>query len=147
MNTQQLQTYMLKDPYIRRYYGGVLAVNELPLFVHKPTIFIVNTDPLPGKGTHWITLFMDKVCEHFDSSGHQPRKDFENYLIVQGPNYMYNNSRVQDFNTDTCGKFCLMYAYFRCRGFSFNDIMSMFKDSLALNEVVVESFYNITSNG
>ena len=144
MDTQQIRTYMLKDPYIRQYYGGVLAVNQLPVFVDKPTIFIVNTDPLPGKGIHWITLYMDTVCEHFDSAGYQPRPDFKNYLIAKGPNYMFNNNRLQDFDTDTCRKLCLMYAYFRCRGFSFEDIISMFKDNLALNELIVNTFYDLT---
>ena len=145
MNTQEIRRYMLADPYIRQYYGGVIAVNQLPLIVNKPSIFIVNTDALPGRGKHWVCLYMDTVCEHFDSAGYEPRKDFETFLINYGPPYMFNNKRVQDFNTDSCGKFCLMYAYFRCHGYSFNDILDMFKNNLALNEVIVEEFYELTT--
>ena len=118
MNTQQLRQYMLMDPYIRQYYGGVIPRDRLPLVVKKPTIYIINTDPSSLPGKHWVTLFMDTVCEHFDSSGLPPRKDFENLLIAHGPNYMFNNKRLQDFNTNTCGLYCLMFAYFRCRGYS-----------------------------
>ena len=145
MNTQQLRQYMLLDPYIRQYFGGVISSDKLPLTVHKPRIYIVNTDPSSLPGEHWVTLFIDSVCEHFDSSGIRPRKDFENYLIAHGPNYMFNNQRVQDFKTDTCGLYCLMYAYFRCRGYSFSNILDMFKDNLAINEIIVKYFYSLSS--
>lgn len=144
MNTHQLESYMLKDPFIRKCYGGVLAVDQLPLAVSKPSIFIVNTDPISMPGEHWVVLFMDNVNEHFDSAGIAPRPDFKDYLTMRGI-YMYNDKRVQSFNTNTCGQFCLFYSYFRSRGFSFDDIMSMFTDNLKLNEIIIQYFYEITN--
>lgn len=142
MNTYQLEMYMLSDPYIRQYYGGVVAVDQLPMIVHKPKIYIVNTDPIALPGQHWVTLFMDReLCEHFDSAGLRPRNDFELYLTAKGPNYLYNNNRLQDFNTETCGLFCLFYCYFRCRNYSFNEILDMFYDNLKLNEKLVKYFF------
>ena len=145
MNTQQLQQYMLMDPYIRQYYGGVISSDQLPLVVKKPTVYIVNTDPSWLPGEHWVTFFMDTVCEQFDSSGIAPRKEFETFLIAYGPNYKFNTKRVQDYDTDTCGLYCLMYAYFRCRGYSFDDFINMFKDNLSVNEIIVKYFYSNTS--
>ena len=112
MNTLQLQRFMLQDPYIRHCMGGVVAADELPLVVKKPSVFIVNTDPkhLPGK--HWIVVYVDQnVCEHFNSSGRQPNDEFSDYMTVQGPNYLYNTNRVQAIGSDTCGLYCLFYAY------------------------------------
>lgn len=144
MNTYELEEYMLSDPFIRRYYGGVIAADQLPLIVHKPSIFIVNTDPISLPGEHWIVLFMSTVCEHFDSAGMKPRDEFENYLTAKGPTYMYNDKRVQSFDTETCGLFCLFYCYFRCRGYKFKEIMDMFYDNLLLNEMLVKYFYTLT---
>ena len=142
MNTLQLENYMLNDPYIRQYYAGTLAVDELPLVVTRPCIFIVNTDPIALPGKHWVTLFMDKqLCEHFDSAGFRPRKDFEIYLTAKGPNYLYNNNRLQNYNTETCGLFCLFYSYFRCRNHNFKEILDMFYDNLKINEALVKYFY------
>ena len=145
MNTQQLENYMLNDPFIRRYYGGVLAVDQLPIFVTKPSIFIVNTDPIALPGKHWVVLFIDtQLCEHFDSSGYSPRHDFKIFLNAQGSKYLYNNNRLQDFDTETCGLFCLFYCYFRCRNNNFKEILDMFYENLKLNEITVKYFYAST---
>lgn len=145
MNTEQLAWYMLQDPFIRRYYGGVLAIDELPIVVKKPTVFIVNTDPIALPGTHWVVLFMDTICEHFDSAGFTPRDGFDIYLTAKGPRYIYNDTRLQNINSSTCGLFCLFYCYFRCRGYSFADILNMFSSNLQLNEIIVRSFYTMTT--
>lgn len=145
MNTEQLTWYMLNDAYIRPLFGGVLAKDELPLVVQKPTVFIVNTDPIALPGSHWVVLFMDKICEHFDSAGFKPRDGFDTYLTAKGPNYMFNDTRLQNVSSSTCGLFCLFYCYFRCRGFSFVDILNMFSSNLQLNEIIVRTFYNMTS--
>lgn len=144
LNSNELALYMLKDPYIRQFYGGVLAIDELELLVLKPKIYIVNTDPRSESGEHWFCIFLIDTPEHFDSSGFKPRPNVEEYLIVHGPEYMYNNVRVQSYTSETCGLFCLFYCYFRCRGFSFLDVMNMFSSNLILNESIVKYFYEIT---
>lgn len=145
MNSDQLAWYMLNDEYIRQYYGGVLAVDQLPMMVTKPTVFIVNTDPIALPGSHWVVLFIDSTCEHFDSAGFNPRPNFESYLNTRGSDYMFNTSRLQTVTSSTCGLFCLFYCYFRCRGYSFSDILDMFSSNLQLNEIIVSTFYTMTS--
>ena len=144
MKTEELEAYMLRDPYIRHYYGGVVALDQLPIVIKKPTIFIVNSDPsgLPGK--HWFAVFFTTINEHFDSAGFYPNKVLEAELIAHGPRFQYNDNRVQTFYSDTCGLFCLFYCYFRCRGYSFREIMDMFSDNLQVNEHVVKYFYELT---
>lgn len=145
MNTDELETYMLNDPYISQMYGGVVALNEVPNVIKKPSVFIVNSDPNYLPGTHWYALYFDRISEHFDSAGFEPNPVLENHLIVHGPQYKYNSTRVQNFNTDTCGLFCLFFVYFRCRGYTFNKIMNMFSNNLELNEHIVKYFYEITA--
>ena len=43
---------MLEDPCVRRHYGGVIALDEIPkVKVSNKTVCIVNTDPSYKKGT------------------------------------------------------------------------------------------------
>lgn len=145
MRTEELERYMLHDPYIRQYYGGVVALDQLPKEIKKPSIFIVNSDPAGLPGKHWYAVFFTKVSEHFDSAGFYPNKTLEAELIAHGPKFLYNNVRVQALHSETCGLFCLFYCYFRCRGHSFRDIMKMFSPNLQLNEQIVKYFYSLTS--
>lgn len=144
LNTLEIDRFMRNDPFIRHLYGGVRAIDQLDFSPNIPSIYIINQDPSTEPGSHWIALFINNIPEHFDSLGYQPIKYLENYLIVNGPNFIVNTKRVQNYTSNSCGMFCLFYAYFRCRGYSFNEIMHMFSDNLILNEFVVQSFYNIT---
>ena len=146
MNTFQLKQYMQKDTFIKEIYGGVLPRDKLPLCVKKPQIYIINTDPSDKPGTHWITIFLEEdYIEYFDSIGTPPETEFENFLILNAPQYKYNCKRIQNYGSDLCGQYCLLYSYFRCRGYSFEKILAMFSENLLLNDVKVDYFYHITS--
>ena len=144
MRTEDLEAYMLRDPYIRHYYGGVVALNQLPVAITKPKLYIVNSDPMGLPGQHWFAVFFTTVNEHFDSAGFYPNAVLEAQLISRGPRFRYSDRRVQDYNTESCGMFCLFYCYFRCRGYTFQDVMNMFSHNLQLNEHVVQYFYKLT---
>lgn len=144
MRTEELEAYMLNDPYIRHYYGGVVPLDKLPKRIDKQTVFIVNTDPAHLPGKHWLAVFFTNVNEHFDSSGFYPNSAIEKELITHGPKFCYNTKRVQAFYSDTCGLYCLFYCYFRCRGLSFREIIDMFTPNLHLNEHIVNQFYEST---
>ena len=145
LNTLELASYMLKDPFIRQQYGGVLAIDQLPIFVQKtPKIFIVNTDISSKPGTHWFVMYVTGTCEHFDPAGLPTLPASEQFLTQHSKQYLINTQRVQDYDTYTCGLFCLFYSFFRCRGFSFVEIMQMFHENLAVNAEIVKHFYKIT---
>jgi hypothetical protein len=146
MNTIELIQFCVKDPHINKYFGGVMAADQLPMIVYeKPKLYIVNTDKSGESGQHWICIFTSDVPEYFDSLGKYPHQtEFINFLHVNGPSYWINTRRVQDYNTNTCGLFCLFYSYLRCRNYSYDQIMSMFYHNLQLNEYMVKCFYNMT---
>ena len=145
MKTEELEAYMLNDPYIRQYFGGVVALDQLPKKIHKPSIFIINNDPASLPGRHWMALFFTSINEHFDSAGFYPNAALEAELVSHEPRFMYNDTRVQAYHSDSCGLFCLFYCYFRCRGFSFRDIVNMFSSNLNINEHIVNYFYELTN--
>ena len=144
LNSHELTAYMVKDPFIRKFFGGVLAIDELEYIVPEPKIYIINTDPRHEAGEHWFSMFLFDTPEHFDSSGYKPKPNVANYLMFHGPEYLFNTRRVQSFLSETCRVFCLFYCYFRCRGYSFSDVMNMFSDNLLMNEAIVKHFYEET---
>ena len=143
MNTAELQNFMLKDKYISKYYGGVLASDQLPIFVrNKPKIFIVNTDESFKPGLHWTVIYIDeKVPEYFDPLGDQPIEVFQDFLILNGLKYKINTKKVQSSLSSLCEMYCLFYAYFRCRDYSMNQILNVFRDNLLINDIIASYFY------
>ncbi len=145
MNTTEIDDYMEKDPYIRRYYGGTLAKDQLPIYVtNGPKIYVLNLQNSNQPGNHWITMWMDKIPEYFDSLGEGPIEEFQNYLIVHGPKFKFNFKRLQNYGSDVCAKYCIFYSYLKCRGYTFKDIMELFSNDLLLNDVKAEYFYDVT---
>lgn len=153
MNTLELEEAMLSDDEIRKYFGGVLAADHLPVYVtDRPKIFIVNNSESNFSGTHWVSIFLDKKGKNycstfFDSLAKPPLETFEQFLIVNGPKYEYSLKRIQSLYSDTCGMFCLFFAYFICRGYSLKEILEMFKkEDFLYNELLVLFFSNKVFN-
>lgn len=151
MNTLQIENAMLSDPVIREHYGGTLAKDELMMVADNknPRIYIVNNSDSNFPGTHWISLFVNNSrvadCNYFfDSLGNTPLPDFDIFLISHGANkYQYSLSRIQSLKSDTCGLYCLFFAYFSCRGYNLKEILNMFKeDNYLYNELLVLLFYD-----
>lgn len=133
MNGNQITEALKRDPITRQTLGGVLAANELSTFVgRRPKLFVVNTDVRGMPGKHWTAFYFPKVgpSEFFDPVGHRPeryRASFKTCLVKRGPNYEYNNVRVQPYGTDTCGPYCVKFAKLRCRGWSMKRITVYFQ--------------------
>ena len=53
---------------------------------------------------------------------------------------LYSNKRIQGVNSESCGFFCLYFAYLRCRGIDFNSLLNSFSMSLNANEKYVTDF-------
>ena len=148
MDTNQLESYMRKDPEISKYYWGVLPKDFLPLKPERPTLYVVNQDTSDKEGSHWIVIFIGdrkQPAEYFDPLGKEPDEDFKNYLIMQADRYMFNNQRCQNYMSNLCGHYCLFYCYFRARGYGMQNILNMFdKNDLFYNDQMVYFFYNYT---
>lgn len=141
LTTEDLASFMLKDPFINRKFGGILALDQLYKAVFEPKIYIVNTDTQNGPGQHWFCIYLCDYPEHFDPAGLEPMPYVRTFLTARGSQFMYNSKRVQSFSSETCGVFCLFFAFFRCRNYSFRNILSMFSNDLHLNEIIVKQFF------
>lgn len=111
-------------------FKGVFALNQLP-FVYsltKPFAFIVNTDPWPLEGKHWIALFCenDGKIEYFDSAGNPPSAVIWNRFGTPST-VVYNPRQLQHSCSSVCGEYCLLFVYCRLKSVSFQDFISCFK--------------------
>jgi hypothetical protein len=142
MNTTQLRRVLLSE----RQYGGVCPADRLPSIVRpRPRLYIVNTDVSGRPGTHWVAFYFPRrgPVDFFDPSRHAPEyyhRRFKRVVSANGTRYMYSNHRIQDFDTVTCGHFCLYYALCRCSGNSMRKVICSFSTTdLSANEEKVSS--------
>jgi hypothetical protein len=61
MNSLLIFEILSKDPYSKKYFQTVLAIDDLPLFKKKlkSKAYVINTDKRSGKGEHWLSVFYD----------------------------------------------------------------------------------------
>lgn len=149
MTSDQLRRYLLTDASTLQHYGGVITRDELAFQNLKgPRYYVVNTDVSTGYGKHWTVIFLPKdgPAEFYDSLGHHPRlysRDIERFLTAYGCGYVFNCKRLQNYNSTTCGKFCLFFISKRCKGVAFADVIQGFGDDLNVNEHKVKSYTHI----
>ena len=143
MDGQTLTSYMEQDRWIRERFRGIYPIDLIPKNLPSKSIIIVNQDTSNQKGSHWVVIHYtsDAIVEYFDSVGKPPKLEVQNLLLSQDMMYMYNNRRLQSYNTYTCGLFCLFYSYYSCRGVNLNGILRHFSDNLLHNELLVSRFF------
>ena len=143
MDSQTLSTYMVQDKWIRERFRGVYPIDLIPKNLPIRSVIIVNQDASNQKRSHWVVIHYtsDAIVEYFDSVGKQPKVEVHNLLVSQDMMYMYNNNRLQSYNTYTCGLFCLYYSYYSCRDINFSNILNCFSDNLVDNEILVSRFF------
>ena len=154
MNTQQLKCALQQDPVTCMQLGGVCAVDQLPNKIKKkPSLYIVNTDPIRLPGTHWISLYFPILgpAEFFDSAGRHPsfyHPNFVTFLKRNADSFVYNDKALQGLYHPTCGQFCLCFSFMRCRGISLEFIVNQFSNNKNVNDrdviQFVKSHYDLT---
>ena len=79
--------------------------------------------------------------EHFDSQGRKPDNKIHNLLMINNMTYKYNNQRLQNFLTETCGLYCIYYSYYSSKNRNMEDILKDFNSNLENNDQIVKEFY------
>lgn len=132
MNTIELVKCLSSNPLTRPNFRGVFPCNHLPQKILKPGFVIANTDVASKSGTHWVCFYFPEYgpAEYFDSFGVEPlNKHFLKFLSRNCTSYISNTKRLQgDFST-TCGHYCCVYAYSRCKGKHMKAFLNRFSDS------------------
>ena len=80
------------------------------------------------------------TVEYFDSLGKKPKKAILKYLFSQNIKCVYSTKRLQNYNTNTCGLYCLFYSYYSCRSCDLESIVECYTDDLKKNERIVKNF-------
>lgn len=91
------------------HFRGVFMRDTLPKKPWSNECGIINLDTFSGEGTHWVCYYKkNDTVEYFDSFGNlKPPKEFVNYL--KNCKIKYNRDRLQDYDSDICGKLCLEF--------------------------------------
>lgn len=146
MNGQQIARLMRSDKKTRALFGGVFSSDEeIPSRSRGRLICIVNEDPASQPGIHWIAVERDESDLFFDSYGRHPRLTKVAHWV--SPDCAWNQKRLQDSLTTTCGQWCLLFAWIRARNFSLEAFQDLFgSDHLTNDELVnglVEELFDV----
>ena len=133
MNENEIAHYLMSDEYTSMFFRGVMAYDKLPATNCVKGLYIVNTDSSTGPGKHWVCLFVEDLCEYFDSLGNPPL-EVKSFIQKQQKPYIYSNIKLQGSNSDVCGDYCILFSYFRCRGYSMKHFVEMFTNDVDKND-------------
>ncbi len=146
MNSTQMLNIVRTDPCLRRYVRGVFASNTLPATVTQfPSAFIVNTQPLPLPGEHWVAfiVFDSFHGEFFDSLGKSPadyNPDIQNFFNKNKMHCTFKTIPLQPYYSDWCGLYVLVYLIARlCFKYSLNRVYALFPN-IHVNDTFVKHF-------
>ena len=125
MHTIEILKKVYNDTILKQIFIGVFASDKIPKLEKIPSAITVNLDVSENPGTHWMALYFpnEGKCEYFDSFGRKPSGLILKYISNYSKAYTYNNVCVQDLWTISCGKMCLYYLVWRCRGITFKEII------------------------
>ena len=137
MNTNEIDRLLSHDPFTKTVYGGALArdVFDTRFGETDSRLFVVNTEDSGGEGEHWLAVYKsDDKTYLFDSYG-LPRELFPNIIasITKGVDTPIITSPVQlqSLTSTVCGDYCIAFAMALCRGVTFDNFLSYWKNSFS----------------
>jgi hypothetical protein len=124
---------------------GVFACNIVPEIYDYPASLIINTQPLPNSGEHWVAIYIseDGLGTYFDSYGNEPQKiEFVSFLNENCPAGWYHNSTLLQGTTSIkCGEYCVLFVYLRSKRMTMCDIITWFTTNQEINDDVLRDIY------
>lgn len=129
----------------------VTAANELmnlSFDLLHPTLVICNVDPSWLPGSHWVSVFIDRkkdICEFFDSYGNSYVLYGKYFSFLSYFNPVINSNTLQAPNSNICGQYCLVYAYYKKNNLTLNEMLKTIKftGDRFKNDLVVKKKYNL----
>ena len=123
---------------------GVFPADLIPKHWEKPAALVFNTDIHTKPGTHWVAIYVNEHGEgiYFDSFGLPP---FIEHHIKRIRNncriYRWNNRQIQNYTSDVCGHYCVMFLHIMCGSVDFVRFCDIFTTDLHKNDVLVREYY------
>ena len=149
MNTLQISRVLNAFNCLQRTRFEITAINALPNVVKEtyPQIFIVNNEPFPEKGKHWlcIILFNTSKAEYFDSIGKPPEvygSELRKFIDENSRVCNFRARRLQSRTSDICGLYVIFFVVMRiCYDVPLGKLYSLFSENAIQNDEFVKSFF------
>lgn len=129
MDGTTLEAVLRRDPHVAPYFEGVFAADTLPRGSrHRPSFYVVNSDPIRKPGQHWLALSIgcNGVGEYFDSYGLPPFvKEHKQFLNRHCKSWTWNTTELQAIDSTVCGQYCVMYLLFKAHGYTVHDFVKI----------------------
>ena len=134
MNTDQLYEILSYDRYIKPDLITVCPIDHLEHYIshaasqpqRRTAAIVFNLDPSHLPGSHWVLMYLDfnGHAEYFDSTSRPPDLFCKDLMRRYCPkSILYNRIVLQD-DTMVCGQFCVAFLLFRCRGYTFHQVIN-----------------------
>jgi hypothetical protein len=123
---------------------GCFPADQLPkraMTTNHPVCFLANTDISNEGGSHWVAFVIngEGQLEYFCPLGisyhHWPL--FYNYIknVIRPDKILFNLTRIQSLNSQTCGQLCIEFVVKRDNGQSFVNILNKFSKNTMSNDI------------
>jgi hypothetical protein len=109
--------------------------------IKKEGFYIVNLDDSKGNGTHWTVLHYHPLNScYFDSFGFVPPLEIEQKIKP----YIYNDNDIQDFNSSSCGWYCIAFIKFlhdkQNKQEAYKQFLRLFKGKTIENDNILHKY-------
>lgn len=129
MDETEIDRVCRQDPYIKRYYIGTFAVDEVPRQLMPNTTFVVNLNRRQDSSMgHWVigsslpfspSTQLERSFFYFDSFAKPPPKSIKEAISSLSPqNVYYNDIVVQNPISMSCGFVATYVLALLSRGYS-----------------------------
>lgn len=148
MQGKEIANFIYNIPALKEHFQGIFSINTMPKSLKKRQFFISNIDKDTLPGSHWVCVIKNdkNELELFDSLGNSQEKLtlFLQYCKIYKKSLVYNITKVQSSDSDTCGKFVIYFAIKRLMNIdqSFHLVVNeIFDENANLNENFVANFF------
>ncbi len=95
--------------------------NSLKPYLHNEC-GIYNFNDSTKTGSHWCSWFVrDGKFYHFCSYGSDPCKELKEYSHPE--KIKSHTYRIQDWEDETCGEFCILFCYLMSKNLNYEDVV------------------------
>ena len=108
----------------------------------KDGAYVMNLDDKKSKGTHWVSLFIDKnTALYFDSFGVEYISQ-EVLIKIRDKSITHKIFRIQDNEFIMCGFYCIAFIEYMLAGKTFLDYTNLFSpNDYKKNDKIIYQYF------
>ena len=146
LTNKDLNDVLFKNPVTKRYYVGTFPACLFPV-ISERSMFITNTDQHDLSGQHWNAWIVDgDNLIFFDSFGRSPLDETlpkqYHYFTKKYKKYQYVKFRVQDWQSNMCGYFCVHFLYVLALNLEIKHFLSDYTTNFDDNDRIVSNIFH-----